>query len=61
MIVLAAVRTDPALRPETELVAVERAGDRLCLTLDDGVRIDLDAWELIGAAAQEERRGLRAA
>lgn len=61
MIVLAAVRTDPALRPETELVAVERDGDRLRLTLDDGIQLDLDAWELIGAAAREDRPALRAA
>lgn len=51
-IALAALRTEtPASDPETELVTVERHGNRLELRLDDGQVIDLDAWELIGAAA----------
>lgn len=56
-IALAVLRTDaPACDPEAELVAVERHGDRLLLTLDDGQTLNVDAWELIGAAARTDEQ-----
>lgn len=61
-IALAVVRTDGySDEPETEIVSVERHGDRIMVSLDDGHVLNFDAWELIGAAAASEDREVEAA
>lgn len=51
-IALAVTRTGPDdPTPEAELATVERHGDCILVALDDGQRLQFDAWELIGAAA----------
>ena len=45
--IVRAVRADHT--PETELATIERAGDRVILTLDDGQEINANAAELLAA------------
>lgn len=48
--ILRAVRAEHNL--EAELATVERAGDRVILTLDDGSEINADHAELLSALGQ---------
>lgn len=60
--VLTVLRSEtPGQPPEAEMIAVERHGDRVIITLDDGGVINAHAGELAAAVVDPSAPALRVA